>query len=272
MQSYRQLTFRPARTPGILSPVTARSTGHYRLVGRKERNAPRPFTQLFWVAAGELAYERGGRLFRCGPGGVFWYSPREPHQIETVRAPGEYYWITYDNGWVADWLSGISVDPGPRAAGPCPVRLFVEIRETISLPSVGAEKQASELGLRLLMAFADATPSREQKEPAREEQLCQELEARIGREFRDPDFGIETAARQMGVHRTTLFRIYREKRGIAPSAYLQRTRLRQGLELLRQGTLNISEAALASGYRDPNYFSKVIRRATGESPRLVRRG
>lgn len=270
LHPFRQLTFRPAAVPGILSPITVRSTGHYRLGQRVELNPPRPFTQLFWVVAGTVTCGRDGTQHGCPTGSVFWYSPLEAHRVASLSPEGEYFWITFDGGFVADWLRTGAIGPTPRAAGPCPVELFEEIRSTISLPSVRAEKQAAELGLRLLMAFVDHSTIREDIDPSHEEQVCRDLETRISRNFRNPDFGVETAAREMRLHRTTLFRIYRDKRGITPSAFLQRTRLRHGLELLREGFLTITEVALASGYRDPNYFSKVIRRATGESPRRVR--
>lgn len=271
LQTFREMAFRPAAHPGILSPVTVRSTGHYRMGTKPETNPPRPFTQLFWVKSGSVLFHLNETPHTCPADNGFWHGPGEPHRIYPAEPPCEYYWITFDGSQVANWLLDTKLGR-PRQTGSCPAGLFEEIQQTIDLPSVASERRAAELGLRLLMAFADPGASTDVASPSKDERLCQELEGRISRGFTDPDFGIEIVARQMGMHRTTLFRIYRQRRGITPSAFLQRQRLQHGLELLRKDSRNITEIALASGYRDANYFAKVIRRATGEPPRRVRTG
>ena len=272
LHAFRDLTFRPAHLPGIRSPLTVRSTGHYRLGTRPEINPGRPFTQLFWVMTGEVLFHLGDSVHACPAEHGFWYGSGEPHRIYPGTPSAEYYWVTFDGSLVGDWLLAEGAGRKPWRAGPCPVSLFEEIQRTIGLPSVLAERRAAELGLRMLMAFVDPGGSGEESSPNRDELLCREMEARISQGFRDPDYGIEQVASQLGVHRTTLFRLYRSRRGITPSAYLQRQRLQYGLELLGKDPRNITEIALASGYRDPNYFAKVIRRATGETPRRVRTG
>ncbi len=272
LQPLRELTFRPSPAPGIVCPVTVRSAGHYRLVNRAESNAPRPFTQLFWVRDGWVRYRRKGRTYRCGAGEAFFYGAHEPHHVAAGEPPGEYYWATFDGRWVGDWLQAQGFGSGPQRAGPCPVELFEALRACLARPSVAAEEQAAEWGLRLLIRFATPGEAAAGGATGPDEALCRRLERLCEARHAEADFGVEAAAAELGCHRSTLFRVYRQRRGIPPSAYLQRLRVQRALELLRTAAGPIAEIAPACGFRDPNYFAKVIRRATGEPPRSIRRG
>ena len=54
------------------------------------------------------------------------------------------------------------------------------------------------------------------------------------------------------------------------SEYLQGLRIRHACVLLRSGACSVQEAAAASGFRDPLYFSKVFRHRCGVAPRDFR--
>jgi AraC-like DNA-binding protein len=269
LQNTRHLTFRPSTTPALLSPVTVRSTGHYRVRNWHEDRTARDFSQVFWVEAGQLDYFRKGNRYTAGPGTTFFFPAGEPHQIDVSGTSCDYRWVTYDGPLVGNWLEAVLQNPAPRPRGPCPVELMNEIRDCLRPASPAAERDAANLGLRLLMELAGGT-FRQMASLPPEEKLCTRLEAVLEEHHTDPEFGIEAASRLMERHRSTLFRTYRARRGITPSAYLQRLRLRRGLDLLRTSARPVTEIAHASGFRDANYFGKVIREATGESPRQVR--
>lgn len=271
LQNIRHLTFRPSAAPALLSPVTVRSAGHYRVRNWHEDRTGRDFTQIFWVENGRLTFVRKGTRFTADRGTTFFYPPGEPHRIDISGDPCNYWWVTFDGPLVGNWLEAIFPDSKPRHRGPCPTELMIHIRDSLKPASPVAERDAATLGMRLLMDFAGENSRKVASLPP-EEKLCTRLEAVLEEHYTDPDFGIETAARLMERHRSTLFRTYRAHRGITPSAYLQRLRLRRGLDLLRTGSRPVTEIAHASGFRDPNYFSKVVHEATGESPRQIRRG
>ena len=52
---------------------------------------------------------------------------------------------------------------------------------------------------------------------------------------------------------------------ISMGGYIRHKRLVKACELLKQG-YNVSETAYGAGFADPNYFSKVFRKAFGVSP------
>lgn len=56
------------------------------------------------------------------------------------------------------------------------------------------------------------------------------------------------------------------------SAYLNKVRINKACELLRKGTMPISEICSAVGYTDHSYFTKVFKKFTGVTPKQFRSG
>lgn len=80
----------------------------------------------------------------------------------------------------------------------------------------------------------------------------------------------ETAA-ECGITAGHLTRLFHLSFGMPVSDYIQFRRLRHSRKLLRESTLTIREVAYASGFDDPNYFSRFFRKKTGKTPAEFRR-
>lgn len=65
---------------------------------------------------------------------------------------------------------------------------------------------------------------------------------------------------------------FRQELGITPTTYLNRYRVKQARVLLEQGTMSITEVAMATGFSDGSYFNRVFRQEMGVSPREYQRG
>lgn len=70
--------------------------------------------------------------------------------------------------------------------------------------------------------------------------------------------------------RSNLMRVFRRATGQTPIEYLVRLRIQRAMEMLRNGSLSITEIALEVGFNDSNYFTRQFRRIVGESPRSFR--
>jgi AraC-like DNA-binding protein len=68
-----------------------------------------------------------------------------------------------------------------------------------------------------------------------------------------------------------LMRLFREATSSSPMQYLIRLRVLKAAELLREDHMAVAEAAYASGFMDPCYFSKRFSQLMGISPRRYRR-
>ena len=79
-------------------------------------------------------------------------------------------------------------------------------------------------------------------------------------------------AAHIGVHENYLTDCFHREMGITPIAYLTRYRITQARVLLDAGQRSITEVALAVGFADGAYFSRVFQREVGVSPSAYQRG
>jgi AraC-like DNA-binding protein len=82
----------------------------------------------------------------------------------------------------------------------------------------------------------------------------------------------EQIATHIGVHENYLTDCFHREMGITPITYLTRYRLQQARALLEAGQQSITEVALAVGFADSAYFSRVFQREVGVSPSAYQRG
>ncbi|MDR7272176.1 AraC-like DNA-binding protein [Pelomonas saccharophila] len=82
---------------------------------------------------------------------------------------------------------------------------------------------------------------------------------------------LEEVARVAGLSPFHLLRVFRQSIGVTPHQYLMRLRLMQGLRLLRDTRLAVTDVAYETGWADLSNFNKAFRREFGCSPRSLRR-
>lgn len=64
--------------------------------------------------------------------------------------------------------------------------------------------------------------------------------------------------------------LFKKEMGVSFTAYLNDIRLREAMRLLRDSRNRVYEVALAVGFQDEKYFSKVFKKRVGQSPRDYR--
>ena len=82
----------------------------------------------------------------------------------------------------------------------------------------------------------------------------------------------EQIAAYVGIHENYLTDCFHREMGITPITYLTRYRVKQARALLEAGQQSITEIALAVGFTDSAYFSRVFQREVGVSPSAYQRG
>lgn len=78
-------------------------------------------------------------------------------------------------------------------------------------------------------------------------------------------------AEHVGLDEDYLTYCFRQELGVTPIAYLNRYRVNLAKTLLKQSNQSITEIALAVGFSDSGYFSRVFRREVGMAPDAYRR-
>lgn len=81
------------------------------------------------------------------------------------------------------------------------------------------------------------------------------------------DISVEAMAKSFHFSRNYLYMLFKKEYGISPQAYLLNLRVEKAKELLvHEKNLSVSEVALAVGFHDPLYFSRVFHKRVGVPP------
>ena len=86
------------------------------------------------------------------------------------------------------------------------------------------------------------------------------------------DFPVDALARLCSLSPASFRRPFISCKGISPVEYRNRLRIHKAAQLLRFGTVTVSEAAEQVGMHDIKYFSKLCKRYLGMAPSALRKG
>lgn len=190
------------------------------------------------------------------------YSPRRSDLPYCVFLPGRLHksGIRRAPRWVLQpFLRG----PILRAA--LVRRLAERIREQWASAEPAARLAARATLLELLMELC-ARP----EQPARQSHRQADLALRVKQvldEQTESRESIQSLLEGLDFSYAHLMRVFKGHYGIAPLAYLTAARMERAKALLHKKELNIKQVARAIGIEDPAYFSRLFRKATGQSPK-----
>jgi len=78
---------------------------------------------------------------------------------------------------------------------------------------------------------------------------------------------LTSAAEYAGVRPEYLSRVFKNETGITVSKYIEETRIRNAICLMKENKMKIYEISQIVGYNSEHYFSRVFKKMTGMSPK-----
>ncbi len=111
----------------------------------------------------------------------------------------------------------------------------------------------------------DAAPASAPVRSAAVERVVDQLLARPERDWR-----LGELAALVSLDPAYLSRLFRDRLGVPPIAYLSRVRAERAAALLTRTSLPVSRVGAAVGWTDPNYFARRFRSLVGVSPSAYR--
>lgn len=102
--------------------------------------------------------------------------------------------------------------------------------------------------------------------PSKKEHFIARAEALVLENISLENFGVSELAEAMNMSRSSLLRKVRKHTGLSASQFIRQVRLKQGMEMLRQTTLNVSEVSYRVGFGSTSYFIKCFREHYGYPP------
>lgn len=105
-----------------------------------------------------------------------------------------------------------------------------------------------------------------------DKEFIQKVDELINAHMDDDQFDIDSLADEVCMSRSSLYRKIKVITGMSPVELVRTTKLKKSYELLKEGRMNISQVAYATGFSNPKYFSTCFKEQFGMSPREVQKG
>ena len=224
------------------------------------------FVELYWCIAGSgCFFLEGGKEEIMEPGDIFYRLPGELHHSEIRKEPWEFRWLTFSGPLAESFFLSYGFPHRSLPAGICPQELYTRLENLMREPEEWNYREAVAVIASIL---ARAGGGRSARPHTRE--MVNEAKDLCVQNYQDPTFDINTLAAMMKTSRWTLRRLFRENLRITPSRFLIDMRMNYAIHLLKETHLPIAEIARRSGFTDPEYFYKAIRRYTGVQPSKLR--
>lgn len=217
-----------------------------------------------------------GREWKLEAGDLLFLPPREHHVYKACeQSPWTIFWIHFRGVRAVDHLSNLAVSiENPVVSVDDPAVLVEAFEDTFRHATHGFSEAAmtglsTAFGrlLGLAKVHQRAAGSRSRRAEGRLLKVLSQMREDFCRSWT-----LEELAREAGLSPPHFTELCRRQTGMAPLALLIRLRLQFAMDLLQQGNHNVAEAALAAGYEDPFYFSRLFKKHMGVTPSACRQG
>ncbi len=260
-----QLSFFPLNDSGFRGLCLV-NCGHQQCLGPYEtKQSLRPFYSLHLVLSGSGVFRCRGKEWLLEAGDGFLIFPNELVSYQSsAQAP-----------WSYDFISFSGMDAAPLAAlahlspqNPVFYRIGSEMKSCVRhfIQNAQAGAPVLSLHIQLLQCFSALTlPT-----PSLSSEYLETALHYLHQNYAYP-LEISAIARQTGIDRTYLFRLFKQETGLSPQIYLRNYRLQKARELLLSTTLTLDEIASSTGLGSAAQLSKAFKSHDGCSPGALRK-
>ena len=210
-----------------------------------------------------------GQMFITKPGEQTWYRADD-------RDPWNYCWMTFDGDNAPHYTESAGFRPSTNW-----LDCHVELRQFTSLvqqildrPEMTLSNDLLRLG-SLLQFLSLAVESNDRATPSsqREREYSADVYVDYAITYIQSNYAnvkISDVARFIGINRSYLTNIFKQKMGKCPQEYLMQCKLERACELLVETNAPIQVISQRIGYENPLTFSKIFKGYYGVSPKNYR--
>ena len=122
---------------------------------------------------------------------------------------------------------------------------------------------------RFLAAMKEGTSDQDtvaEEQPALADEWLQNAIAHVEAHISDDTYSVEKLASDLCMSRMTFYRKIQSATGQKPTEFIRTIRLRRAAELLRDGSMTVTEVGYAAGFSSASYFSRCFRTMYGVPP------
>ncbi|MFB9326078.1 AraC family transcriptional regulator [Paenibacillus aurantiacus] len=230
---------------------------------------------LHVVLNGSVELQAGEEPVTLRRGDLFCLFPDRLHSYRAVEyatdSPLRLHWLAFDGPQAAELLAriGISV-ASPYLRGKATGELAELLSGQFAWMLEGNRPVELQLSLYRLFSLL-APPDAPGLVVAADPGWLERSEAYMKNHYMEP-ITVADVARHAGVHRSHFYLAFQRRYGVSPKRYLIQLRMEKAAELVRHGTLTVTEIALSLGYADLYGFSRAFGQFHGIAPTAYRQG
>ena len=247
-------------------PLYPRTLGYYVRKAGMEETAPagsKNFVECFWGVEGKGECYRGEtpdkKVSLLGPECFFYRLPGEPHHFVAKTKIWRYWWFTFDGPAAQAVMEGYAYPRDCFWAGPCPEVLFGELKQRLWNRTPYDWRMAFAVIVRILAAAGGSNLEKN------EQSLVRDAIAFCHDQLSNPELSVNMVAQNLGIERSTLFRVFKREMQVTPSEYIGQIRLQAALSLLDEHQRTVKDVARQCGFSDANYFCRFFKKNTGKT-------
>lgn len=210
-----------------------------------------------------------GQMFVTKPGEETWYRADE-------KDPWSYCWMTFDGFNAARYAENAGFREGVNWRD-CHVdrrQFYTLVERALNRPEMTVANDLYRLGI-LLQYISLAIESNDATllSPNREEAYSSDVYVDYAVTYIRSNYAnakISDVARYIGINRSYLSNLFRQRMGVSPQEFLMQFRLEQARKMLLATDAPVQDIARRVGYDNPLTFSKIFKGSFGVSPKVYR--
>ncbi len=224
-----------------------------------------PSLEISWTISGCGEIIHYGQPFEMRRNDVFLFLPDETHHYRVKSREWHWRWLCLDGPLAAAMLLACRLPRKISCDSGFPEALFRRIEENISTDSPGMLAELSGTAWQIIARLIGS------HHPGFHKDIYEECMDYIRNRYQEPELGIDFLAEHVGVSRSTLTRLFRERRNEPVSTCIRNVRMMNAVALLSGTDWPIAEIARRCGYPNPVSFTRLFTRREHCSPGEYRR-
>ncbi len=250
------------RRPGEPSQIpTLRSVGHNHLF-RKEFICDEMLNHLtfLWIQKGAIYVQIDGAEFVVEEGNLCIINPPGYFHLTKITPEIDFFWITIDGVNMSRWNLCHRFWTGIFRYDHAPLRQIYELGERLRESTTSEEIRAvSDQALALLDSVEINI-----RHYAKNRQIIK-AKALVHSVIEKNFLSVEWLASEMGIHRKSLYTLFKQEEACSPSQYITSVRKNRICRFLRYSDLDLNQLVAATSYTDTAYFTKMFPKLFGKT-------
>ena len=262
----------------VYSPITSISEEHgvaFQFLGHCRRlseevviadTLPETAMLMMWLVEGEMDVQVEDGVHSYSEGDALLLSPHSTYDMSIQNTPVSYWWGVMHGPALPGMLEESGLETGAiygLAPPEYQIRLLMDDMRA-DMFTENMQRHQAQMVAQFLQVAAEHV-RRHGTDP-----ILARATAAIERNLGDPELNVQSIAKRVGVHRTSLPRLFQETYGQTTSDYILEKRLQSACQQLRGTTRKVSEVAGMCGFENLSSFSRSFRRHVGLSPTAYR--